>query len=108
MYAVVSAGGRQYSVKKGDIIDMEIQYSDDADRAVEFKDVLFVKDETTTFMGEPVLNDWIVKGEYVEEVKGPKVVSFKYKRRKNYKLKKGHRQRHSRIRITDIVRTKGE
>ena len=54
-------------------------------------------------MGSPYLQQFIVKAELVDEVKGPKVIAFKYKKRKRYRRKVGHRQRYSRVKIIEIA-----
>ncbi|MDR3625059.1 MAG: 50S ribosomal protein L21 [Chlamydiales bacterium] len=102
MYAIIATGGKQYRVEKGDVIDVEL-LGQEVDSAVEFNEVLFIGNGSTTKVGDPHIGGSIVKGELVDEVKGPKVVAFKYKRRKNYRRKVGHRQRYSRVKITDII-----
>jgi large subunit ribosomal protein L21 len=102
MYAIIETGGKQYRVEKGDIIDIELLDAKN-DGQVEFKQVLFINNGSAIKIGKPYLDQSAVKGELVSEVKGPKVVAYKYKRRKGYRRKVGHRQRYSRVKITDIV-----
>jgi large subunit ribosomal protein L21 len=102
MYAIIQTGGKQYRVEKGDVIDVELLGVDNGSQ-VEFKDVLLVQDGTVTTVGAPTVEHFIVRGELLNEVKGPKVVAFKYKRRKNYRRKVGHRQRYARVKITEIA-----
>ncbi|MBJ7450105.1 MAG: 50S ribosomal protein L21 [Parachlamydiales bacterium] len=102
MYAIINTGGKQYRVEKGDIIDVEL-LGTEAGNSVEFKDVLLVKDGTMTKVGAPRLDHFIVRGEMLAEVKGPKVIAFKYKKRKSYHRKVGHRQRYVRVKITEIT-----
>ncbi len=102
MYAIIETGGKQYRVEKDDVIDIEL-INVTQDGKVEFKNVLFINDGASVKMGAPYLTQSIVKAEFISEVKGPKVVSFKYKKRKGYRRKVGHRQRYSRIKITDII-----
>ena len=99
MYAIIESGSKQYKVKKGDIIEVELLKMD---KTVEFKNVLLLNDGKTTKIGNPIVEGSIVLGEILEEIKGPKVVAFKYKRRKNYHKKVGHRQRYNKVKITEI------
>jgi large subunit ribosomal protein L21 len=102
MYAIIESGGKQYRVEKGDIIDVELLSPADSGK-VEFKHVLFLHNGKAAKIGAPHVPKSAVMGEFVQEVKGPKVVAFKYKRRKQIRRKVGHRQRYSRVKITDIV-----
>ena len=101
MYAIIKTGGKQYRIKKGDIINVELLK--ESEQHVEFKEVLFFSDGNHSAMGDPFLNKYLVKGEVLGKVKSPKIIAFKYKRRKNYRRKVGHRQKYSRVKITDIV-----
>lgn len=102
MYAIIKTGGKQYRVAAGDIIDVEL-LGTEKNSQVEFKDVLFLNDGNSVKVGVPSLPGCVVLGEVLDEVKGPKVVTFKYKRRKMYRRKVGHRQRYSRVKITEIA-----
>ena len=104
MYAIIETGGKQYRVEEGDIIDVELLESEKGGN-VEFKEVLFLNDDSQAHVGTPHLK-CIVKGEVIGAIKGPKVIAFKYKKRKNYRRKIGHRQPYSRVKITAI--SKGE
>jgi len=102
MYAIIQTGGKQYRVEKGDVIDIElIEPSEDG--KIEFKDVLFLNTGDAAKVGSPYLPKCAVFGELLNKVKGPKVVAFKYKRRKNIRRKVGHRQKYSQVKITEIV-----
>ncbi len=105
MYAIIKTGGKQYRVTKGDIIDVEL-LDGKQNKNVTFGDVLFFHDGKTPNIGDPIISECSVVAELVEEVKGPKVIAFKYKRRKNYHRKVGHRQRYSRVKIIDIKSAK--
>jgi large subunit ribosomal protein L21 len=102
MYAIIETGGKQYRVEPNDIIDVEL-LQDTADGKVEFKNVLFVNNGTDMVMGAPYLSNFAVKAELIGEVRGPKVIAFKYKKRKRYRRKVGHRQNYSRVKITAIT-----
>jgi large subunit ribosomal protein L21 len=100
MYAIIESGGKQYRVEKGDVIDVELLESEEG-KNIEFS-VLFLNTGDVTKVGTPYVAKSIVHAELVQEVKGPKVIAFKYKRRKPIRRKVGHRQRYSRVKITDI------
>ena len=101
MYAIIETGGKQYRVEKGDVIDVELLGS--SSEKVEFKRVLFINNGSAVKIGTPHIATGAVLGELVQQVRGPKVIAFKYKRRKGIRRKVGHRQRYSRVKITDIV-----
>ena len=101
MYAIIQTGGKQYRVAKGDVIDVELLDAD-ANGQIEFKQVLFINNGSSIKIGTPHLSS-VVKAELVDYVRGPKVIAFKYKQRKNVRKKVGHRQNYARVKITDIV-----
>ncbi len=102
MYAIIETGGKQYRVETGDVIDVELLDAD-ANGKIAFNNVLFLNDGAAIKVGNPNLASCVVRGELVKEVKGPKVIAFKYKERKTQRRKVGHRQRYSRVKITEIV-----
>lgn len=102
MYAIIETGGKQYRVEKDDVIDVELIASQPGDK-VEFKNVLFVNNGGTVKIGSPNVEKSIVRGELLQEVRGPKVIAFKYKRRKPFRRKVGHRQDYARVKITEII-----
>ena len=102
MYAIIETGGKQYRVEKGDIIDVELLNAK-AGEKVEFKHVLFVNNAGSVKIGNPHVAKSSVQGELMQEVKGPKEVAFKYKQRKPFRRKVGHRQRYARVKITEII-----
>lgn len=104
MYAIIETGGKQYQVEKGDVIEVELLGTNEGD--VNFEKVLFFTDGKTTMVGTPHLDKCLVKGEVLGEIKGPKVISFKYKRRKSYHRKVGHRQKYTKVKILDIENNK--
>lgn len=103
MYAIIETGGKQYRVEKGDIIDVELLGQLDNGSKVEFKEVLFLNNGNKSIVGTPHIAKCLVNGEFIEQVKGPKVIAYKYKERKNVRKKVGHRQKYARVRITEIV-----
>ena len=102
MYAIIQTGGKQYRIEKGDQIEIERLAASSG--PIEFKEILMFKDRETAHVGTPYVANCLVKGEIIKEKKGPKVVSFKYKRRKNYRRKVGHRQTYAVVKITEIER----
>lgn len=106
MYAIIEVGGKQFRVEEGDVIDVELLKSI-ADGTVNFTNILLLNSGSSIKVGLPFLEKCLVQAEYIEEVKGPKVIAYKYKKRKNYSRKVGHRQKYSRIKITKIE-DKGE
>jgi large subunit ribosomal protein L21 len=99
MYAVIRAGGKQYRVAPGDVIRVETQ--EDKDGKVEFGDVLAVSAEAGSVV--PPGSGALVTGEVVEQGRGNKILVFHYKRKKQYKKLRGHRQNYSAVRITEIA-----
>ena len=104
MYAVIKTGGKQYRVAKDDIITIE-KLDGEAGASLEFGEVLMVGEGTSVKVGAPTVAGAKVTGELVEQTRGPKVIAFKKRRRKNSRRKKGHRQDLTVIRITDISAT---
>ncbi|SPN73665.1 50S ribosomal protein L21,50S ribosomal protein L21,ribosomal protein L21,Ribosomal prokaryotic L21 protein [Chlamydia serpentis] len=102
-YAVVQTGSKQYQVRVGDVIDVELLDDVASDKEIIFRDVLFVFDGTKAFLGSPTLASAEVKAKYLSLVKGEKVVAYKYKKRKNYHRKHGHRQKYLRVKICELV-----
>jgi large subunit ribosomal protein L21 len=102
MYAIIETGGKQYRVEKGDIIDVELLADAASGKKVEFKNVLFLNTGKSTKVGTPHVAKSRVLGELIQEIRGPKVVAFKYKERKAIRRKVGHRQNYSRVKITEI------
>ncbi len=102
MYAIIETGGKQYRVAKGDVIDVELVEPKKDSNAVEFKNVLLFHSGSEAKVGLPFVKGCLVQGELIGEVKGPKVIAYRYKRRTNYSRKKGHRQNYSRVKITEI------
>ena len=100
MYAVIRSGGKQYRVAPGDVIRVESQ-GDATDGKVSFGDVLAVSGSEGQ-IGKPGA-DVHVSGEIVEQGRGAKILVFHYKRKKQYKKLRGHRQGYTAVRITEIA-----
>ena len=101
MYAVIRTGGKQYRVAKNDVIKIE-RLAGEAGQTVEFTDVLMLGGESPV-VGTPLVEGAKVVGTLLEQTRGPKIVVFKKKRRKQYRRTQGHRSLLTRVRITDIV-----
>lgn len=101
MYAVVTSGGKQYKVQEGEILRVE-KMPGDVGSAVTFDQVLMVADGDKVNIGQPVLDNALVEGHIVEQGKAKKIIVFKYKRRKRYRRKQGHRQLFTAIKIDSI------
>ncbi|MCU0562226.1 MAG: 50S ribosomal protein L21 [Desulfobacterales bacterium] len=101
MYAVVHTGGKQYKVQKGETLRIE-KIPGEVGSTVTFDKVLMVADGEEIRVGQPVLENAKVQASIVEQDKAKKVLVFKYKRRKRYRRKQGHRQPYTAIRIDGI------
>jgi len=103
MQAVIKTGGKQYTVNPGDVLDVELLEGNPGD-AIEFNEVLMVSnDKGDVQIGAPVVENAVVKAKIITEKKGKKIIVFKFKRRKDYRNKNGHRQRYTTVEITDIL-----
>ncbi len=101
MFSIVEQGGFQYKVAEGDEIEVPL-IDGEAGSELSLDKVLLVANEGDVKIGTPVVDGAEVKAEVVEHGKGDKVVIIKRKRRKDYRLKKGHRQDFTKIKITSI------
>ena len=102
MFAVIKTGGKQYRVAADEQITV-MSLSGEAGSVVTFSDVLLVEKDGAAQIGAPFVAGASVKGEIVEQTRGPKVISFKKRRRKNSRRKRGHRQDLSTVRIKSII-----
>ena len=100
-YAIVRTGGKQYQVSAGSLLRVE-KISGNVGDTIELKDVLAVVDDNETRLGQPTVEGAVVTATIVEQDKAKKVLVFKKKRRKGYRVKRGHRQMFTAIRISDI------
>jgi large subunit ribosomal protein L21 len=95
------SGGKQYRVSEGDLVRVE-KLTLDAGAPVEFKDVLLVKTEAKTYIGRPLVQGASVVGTLEAQDKDDTILVFKYKKKKQYRRTRGHRQQHSEVRIEKI------
>ncbi|NLW53046.1 MAG: 50S ribosomal protein L21 [Tissierellia bacterium] len=101
MYAVILTGGKQYQVKEGDIIKVE-KLDVEQGSTVDFNEVLLISGEGSTAVGSPYVEGAKVSAEVLEHGKGKKIVVFKYKAKKGYSKKQGHRQPYTAVKISSI------
>jgi len=101
MYAVVSTGGKQYKVQKGETLRIE-KIPGDVGGKVTLDQVLLVADGENIRVGQPMIEKAAVQASIVEQDRAKKILVFKYKRRKRYRRKAGHRQPYTAIRIDGI------
>ena len=102
MYAVIKTGGKQYRVAENDVLEIE-RLTGEAGGSIEFTEVLMVGEGADVKVGKPLIAGAKVIAELVEQTRGPKLIAFKKRRRKNSRRKKGHRQDLSKVRITSIL-----
>ncbi len=100
MYAIIATGGKQYRVSEGDVIYIE-KIDAEVDSTVSF-DVLLVGNDGDVKIGTPVVEGVKVEGKVVGQIRGEKIVVFKYKAKKNIRRKQGHRQPYTKVEITKI------
>ena len=101
MYAIFRALGKQFRAEKGKTLRLPLMNAE-AGAQVTFDEVLLSSDGDTIRAGTPLVEGASVVGEVVGQGKEPKIYVFKFKRRKNYRRKTGHRQRYTEVRITDL------
>jgi large subunit ribosomal protein L21 len=101
MYAIIRTGNRQYRAEVGTVLEVErLPY--DIDPQFDITDVLLVGDDDNTVIGQPNVEGASVKVTVVDQIRGEKVVGLKYRQRTKYRVRYGHRQYYTRLRIDDI------
>ncbi len=103
MYAIIATGGKQYKVAEGDIIDVELLPAEVGD-TLDF-DIIFLADGDKIITDADKLSKASCAGEVIEQFKGDKQLVFKFKKRKRYKVLRGHRQNLMKVKITSIAAT---
>jgi large subunit ribosomal protein L21 len=101
MYAIVEIAGQQFKVEAGRKIFVH-RLEDEEGTSVEFDNVLLIEDEGKVTIGEPTIKDAVVEGKILEHMRGDKVIVFKKKRKKGYRIKNGHRQNLTHVEIVNI------
>lgn len=102
MYAIIKTGGKQYRVAQDDIIEIEKVCVEAGTKELVFSDVLAVNKDGELVVGTPVVENAVVKAEILEVAKAKKVIIYKYKSKKDYRRKQGHRQPFMKVKITAI------
>ncbi|RKY40766.1 MAG: 50S ribosomal protein L21 [Candidatus Omnitrophota bacterium] len=100
MWAIVEIGGKQYKVKEGDILEVERMKENSP---LLLDKVLLLSSNGEIKIGHPYLEKVKIKAEILGEKKGEKIIVYKYKRRKKYRRKRGHRQIYTRLKILEIL-----
>ncbi len=101
MYAVIETGGKQYKVQEGDIVFIEKLDAEDG-AAVTFDKVLAVSSDGSVTFGKPLVDSAKVDGKVLGQGKEKKIIVFKYKAKKGYRNKTGHRQPYTKVQINKI------
>jgi len=102
MYAIVESGGRQYRAEAGESFSTEkLPY--EVGEQIELKNVLLLADGDTVKVGQPTVDGVSVKATVVEQYRGKKIFVWKYKPKKRYRRRRGHRQSYTRLRVDEIV-----
>ncbi|KRQ88153.1 50S ribosomal protein L21 [Caloramator mitchellensis] len=101
MYALIMTGGKQYRVSEGDVVFVEKLFAD-VDSTVEFNEVLAVSKDGKLVVGAPYVEGAKVTAKVVKHGKAKKIIVFKYKRKKDYRRKQGHRQPYTQVKIEKI------
>lgn len=101
MYAVIKTGGKQYKVEEGFTIKVEKLNNEVGDK-VNFDEVVLLSNDGDITVGKPVIEGASVSGTVLEQGKNKKVVVYKYKPKKNYSKKRGHRQPYTLVKIDSI------
>ena len=102
MYAVIGSGGKQYKVQEGDVLRVE-KIDGEVGSEISFDKILMFSDGENVQVGTPTLGDVTVTGQIVEQAKEKKIIVFKYKRRKRFRRKQGHRQFFTAVKIGKIA-----
>ena len=101
MYAIVKTGGKQYKIAEGEVLRVE-KLAGEVGAPISFDQVLMVSDGETTTVGRPIVENATVSGTIIEQGRSKKILVFKYKRRKRYRRKQGHRQAFTAVMIDSI------
>ena len=106
-FAIIETGGKQYKASASKILEIE-KLETEVGKTIQFKNVLLLKDDKGTEIGNPNINGAIVEAKLISNVKDRTVLVFHKRRRKHSRKKNGHRQRHSKIQITKILSKDGK
>ncbi|MEO8449668.1 MAG: 50S ribosomal protein L21 [Gemmatimonadota bacterium] len=101
MYVIFKALGKQFKAEKGKTVRLPLMDAEPGSK-ITFDEVLLSSDGDSIFAGQPTIKNASVEAEVIGTVKGEKIYVFKFKRRKNYRRKTGHRQKYTDVRIIDV------
>lgn len=102
MYAVIETGGKQYRVEEGDTLYVE-KLNAEVGETINFDKVLILSKDGELLAGKPFVDGAKVEGSVLDQGKAKKIIVFKYKAKKNYRKKTGHRQPFTKVKIEKIV-----
>ena len=101
MYAIVEIAGQQFKIEEGKKIFVH-RLEIESGKNIEFDKVLLIEHEGKIIIGEPTIKDAVVEGKVIDQVRGDKVIVFKKKRKKGYRIRNGHRQNFTQVEIVSI------
>ena len=103
MYAIIRDRGMQYRVEQGQVLTIDLIEAAEAGSQIELGEVLLIGDGETVKVGAPLVSGATVRAEVIGERKGEKLVIFRYRNKKRYRRRTGHRQRYTQIKISEII-----
>lgn len=103
MYAIIETGGKQYKVSPGDMLTVEKLDVEEGEEVVFDKVLMLKSNEGKSVIGTPYLEDIKVKGIVLEQFRGKKIIVFKYRPKKHYRRKRGHRQYLTKVQIVEVT-----
>ncbi len=103
MYAIIRDRGMQYRVEQGQILTIDLIEAAETGSQIELGEVLLVGDGETVKVGTPLVRGALVRAEVLSEQKGEKIIVFRYRNKKRYRRRTGHRQRYTQIKINEII-----
>jgi large subunit ribosomal protein L21 len=102
VYAIIRDRGMQYRVEKGQVVNIDLLDVEPGSE-IELSEVLLIGDGDAVQVGAPLVSGAVVKAEVIGVKKGEKIIVFRYRNKKRYRRRTGHRQRYTEIKISDIV-----
>jgi len=103
VYAIIRDRGMQYRVEQGQVLTIDLIEAAEAGSQIELGEVLLIGDGETVRVGAPLVSGATVRAEVIGERKGEKLVIFRYRNKKRYRRRTGHRQRYTQIKISEII-----
>lgn len=103
MYAIIRDRGMQYRVEKGQVLNIDLRDGIEPGSQIELGEVLLIGDGDSVQVGTPLVSGATVKAEVLGVKKGEKIIVFRYRNKKRYRRRTGHRQHYTEIKISDIV-----